>query len=120
MRPVKVWMRTGTRVHRAAIIDRSPAFGVMEWTMSGRSFRKTRMSSNRDFRSLKGAIFRAMGTEMVRTFSRLRMLSSSGCGEERAMISYRDDRSRRRPRQNRSSESGTVAVRMIFFRPAIF
>ena len=55
--------------------------------MSGRSFRKTRMSSKRDFRSLKGAIFRAMGTEMVRTFSRLRMLSSSGCGEERAMIS---------------------------------
>ena len=113
--PVKVCTRTGTRVNQAATMESRPAFGVMECTMSGFSFRNTRTKRMSEAKSRSGAIFRCIGTASVRTPSRRAMLSSSGSGDETTTIWYSSDNSRKSPRQKMSRESGTVAVRIIFF-----
>lgn len=49
--PVKVWMRTGTRVNQPAIIHNNPALGVIECTANGFSLQNTRIILNKDFKS---------------------------------------------------------------------
>ena len=113
--PVKVCMRHFTPAILAAIMLSSPALGVMLWTISGLSLRKTRISLSKDLRSLNGAIFLSMGTAMVLTPSSLAISSSSLSGEERATTSYSAERSLSRSLQKTFIDTGMVDTLMSFF-----
>ncbi len=119
--PVKVCSLTGTRHIQAAIIERSPAFGVIECTIAGRSLRNTLNRRQRLLRSFNGEMCLSIGTATVLTPSRAASVSSLSPGELTATTSYPHSccSSLSRPRQNVSSDSGTVDARMIFTFPSI-
>lgn len=74
--------RIGVHPHRtrhiqAAIMEISPALGVMECTISGFSLRNTRTICHSERKSLKREIWRSIGTAMVRTPSLSAIIFSS-------------------------------------------
>ena len=89
-----------------------PALGVMEWTMVGFSFRKTRTRDESARMSLITAICLSMGTAIVRTPSADATRTNSASGDERAITSYWADSSRSIPEQNAVSDEGTVVARI--------
>ena len=80
-RPVKVCILTGTRQIHAATMQSIPAFGVIEWMMSGFSLWKVLMSLHREMKSFLREICRSIGISMHLT-PWFRSFWSSGPGEE--------------------------------------
>ena len=76
----------GTPARNAAIIARSPPFGVCPWTMAGRIFLKMSHIRMSDHTSASGVTFRSMGTEHVLMPWSAPKLSKPGPGEETAQI----------------------------------
>ena len=113
--PVKVWTRRGTRANQADNIQMSPALGVIEWTITGRSRRMTRHIFHNDFKSLIREMCRSMGTAIVRTPSRISTRSKASPGEDTATTSYSLDNSLSIPLQKVSNDCGTVDALINFF-----
>ena len=113
--PVKVWIRMGTFAILAAIIQSNPALGVNEWTASGCSAWKKRISWTNARSSANGAISRCIFMGTQRTCSRWAISSSSSPGELTTTTSYLEDNSRSNPRQKRLMEVGIVEQYINFF-----
>ena len=114
-RPVNVCSRTGTPAIFAAIIHKSPALGVIECTISGRSLFNTRTNFTNETRSLSGLTCRSICTPMVWTPSRSPNSLKSSSGLDNATTSYPSSfNSRRSPLQKMFSDMPMVAARIIF------
>ena len=110
-RPVKVCTRTGTRHSHAAIMHSSPALGVMECTIVGRSRWNTLTSRHRLRKSRSGDIWRSMGTSMRRTPSYWSRQSQYLPGEASTHSSYSRSNSGTIG-ATKEMESDTVQARM--------
>ena len=118
-KPVKVCTRTGTLVSHAAIMQSNPAFGVIECTIVGFSFRNTFISRHRDIISFFTEICLSIGTAIPLIPYSLVISFICSPGEDKSTTSYFLQRSGSIP-LTKPRDCGTVHALIIFFLSILF